>query len=492
MKTQHAPFGMQISGTTLVQGRQLFVTLLLCLVIGLSYFAPQGHDDQRILQLALLLIFSLTALVGWRRSTMMVAPDQRALRWSLLAFFLLGAVASASALSPRHAFLEESIFLMLLMLALCIAREIAQDSKRNILLTLKACALACMLYSLAVVVVYLTATILGKPIEADDFTPGFNNIRFFNHAQTISLPLLVLLFSLTKPNAKGRWAYFSLAAFWWTLLFVTSGRGTFVGLMAGCVGLLVLRRKHALGYCKSLLLTAFAGLAVYSVFFVMIPKMLGRAQFGLMGGVIQRTVADPASLRGALWERATELIAAHPWIGVGPLHFAHYAIDVQNGAHPHDWILQIGAEWGLPALVFLFSAIALALLGLVRTAAFIAVDDSDNQSMLAAWIVTGLAILVDGLVSGSIVMPVSQMLIALYIGCAAGWSMSFQKGEPARLYPASQRVLGAVLLFTAMGGVAIGIAPDISNRGRHPADPAKDAAWYRGELHPRIWMAGYF
>lgn len=492
MQINHAPFGLQFTPATMVQGRRLFVTLLLCLVIGLSYFAPQGHDDQRILQLALFAIFALTALLGWRSDTMVVLPEQRALRWSLLAFFLLGAIASASSLSPRHAFLEESIFLMLLMLALCVAREIAHDSKRNTLLALKACAVGCALYSLAVVVVYLTSIIFGKQPEVSDFTPGFNNIRFFNHAQTISLPLLVLLFALTKPSAKGRWAYFSLAAFWWTLLFVTAGRGTFFGLMAGCVGVAVLRRKHAGVYFRAMLLSALAGLAAYYFFFVAIPRMLGQANFGLMADVVQRSVADPASLRGTLWQRALDLIAAHPWFGVGPLHYAHYAIDVQNGAHPHDWILQIGAEWGLPALGCLFSAIALALWGLVRTSAFIAVEDSDNQTMLAAWITTGLAILVDGLVSGSIVMPVSQMFIALYIGLAAGWAMSFKTAQRTQPYPASRRVLGAVLLLTAMGGMAICVAPDIRSRGMHPTDPAKDALWYRAELHPRIWMAGYF
>lgn len=79
----------------------------------------------------------------------------------------------------------------------------------------------------------------------------------------------------------------------------------------------------------------------------------------------------------------------------------------------------------MPALLCLCGAVGLAMRRLVRTVRLIPAGDANSHTMLATWIAIGVAILVDGLVSGLIVMPASQLLIALYLGCAAGWCMSF-------------------------------------------------------------------
>jgi putative inorganic carbon (hco3(-)) transporter len=486
-----APFNRHVDLPTLPQAKQLCVTLLLSAVIGVSHFLTAGHNQQRMVQIAFFAVFSLLALVSGRVSGLFIEADQRGLRWSLGGFFALGTVSSLVALSPRHALLELSMLLMLLMLAICIAREVARNSVVYLPLVLKICAITCLAYAIQIVAVYLSALAFGTQPDVNAFAPGFSNYRFLNHAQTISLPLLVLLCLLVKPGGGAKWGMFSLAAFWWTLLFVTSGRGTVVGLVAGCALAWFLRRRHAHALCKMMLLTALAGLGIYAIFFALIPVAVGFEPFGAVAYVVQRTVDDPASMRGGLWWRAIELIVAHPWLGAGPLHYAHYAIDVQF-AHPHDWVLQIGAEWGVPALLCLCSAIGFSMRSLVRTAALISTHDARNQDMLAAWIVMGGAILVDGLVSGLIVMPVSQLLIVLYIGCAAGWSLSFKVSVRAPRQPASGRLVAACLLLLAVLGLAMGIAPDIASQSRPTAMSGKEAAWYNGIGHPRIWLHGHF
>ena len=96
------------------------------------------------------------------------------------------------------------------------------------------------------------------------------------------------------------------------------------------------------------------------------------------------------------------MIQADPWAGAGPAHFAHYGRDLPFGAHPHNWVLQIGSEWGLPALVCLCAALLLSFRRLSRHGNFA----SENKLALpAAWWVTGTAIVVDGLFSGIILMP---------------------------------------------------------------------------------------
>ncbi|NMM37058.1 MAG: O-antigen ligase family protein [Glaciimonas sp.] len=498
---KNTPYGIWSDISNLTEVKQLYLTLMLSIVLIYSYLLPfatltntGSHDDQRIFQIAFLLIFSGITLIKTFRKNYLIARNESSLRWFLICFFLLGAASSIAAFSQRHAFYEVSSFLILLVLSICVAKEIAQNCSRHLPLILKICGYGCMLYAFKVLVVYISALIIGIQPSAADFAPGFSNLRFLNHAQTIALPLLVLLFVLDKKDDKVKLTWLLLAGFWWTLLFVTGGRGTFIGLMAGCAVAYLLPQVHARVFFRAMLLTGLVGLAIYAVFFVFIPLACGFEPFGEFFQVAQRTVADPTSGRLDLWRRAIVLIVAHPWLGAGPLHYAHYAIDVQAGAHPHNWILQIGAEWGLPALLCLCIAIGLALRRLLQTAKLIATNDAKNHTILVSWVVIGIAILVDGLFSGLIVMPVSQLLIVLYIGCAAGWSMSFKSASVARLEAASKsrRVLFAALLLISMLALMNGIWPEIRDLIGHEVVSEKGATLFNGTYHPRLWLKGYF
>jgi O-antigen ligase len=150
------------------------------------------------------------------------------------------------------------------------------------------------------------------------------------------------------------------------------------------------------------------------------------------------------------------MIREDPWLGAGPLHFAHHAQDLQIAAHPHNWPLQIGSEWGLPALLLLCSALALAMRKLWQLRKIVAAKDQDT---LTAWLVTGLAILLDGLVSGLLVMPTSQLWIALYVGCVWGWStaqLPFSKPiamRPSRLHFVLLTLGALLLLYALVNGI---------------------------------------
>jgi hypothetical protein len=183
---------------------------------------------------------------------------------------------------------------------------------------------------------------------------------------------------------------------------------------------LVALRRQAVAWCVSLLLSGLAGLVLYLLLYVLLPVQRGLEPFGLLFSRVARSVSeDPSSGRLQLWARAWEMVQAHPWVGAGPAHFAHVARDLPYGAHPHNWVLQVASEWGLPALFFLCAALALSISKLLRLRWVVAAKQRDT---LTAWLVTGGAILVDGLFSGLIVMPVSQLWIALYLGCAWGWT----------------------------------------------------------------------
>jgi hypothetical protein len=305
------------------------------------------------------------------------------------------------------------------------------------------------------------------------------------------LPLIVLLHLQAPKGSAWRPAWFVLAAFWWAILFVGEARASMLALGAGCAVVLALRRAHARSFLTAMVLSVLAGVIVYVLGFVLLPMLAGLQPFSAVSNAMQRTGADPTSGRTFLWRLALDLIAAHPWLGIGPHHFAHEGARLGFGAHPHNFMFQIAAEWGVPALLCLLGAIGIGLRGLVRSGVRIAPADQRSQQTLAVLLAAGTAILVDGLFSGVLVMPQSQMAIVLYLGCAGGWVKSLDASAAPRA-TAPLRRLGAGLAAVALCGLAFAVAPSIARHASHaPLTPAEEAV-NRGAHWPRLWEAGYF
>lgn len=486
-------FGMQVDTARLAGLCRYGASAGLLAAIGVNFFVRGGHDDQRALES--LFLFTLAAVLVARPGRLAGALAPACVRPAALAgFFVLGVIASIPAFSMRFAFYEVATLFLLLLSGLAMADEIAAGGAGVLVRIFQAFGAICMLYLFRIAVVYVSAFAIGAQPDALDFTPGFSNYRFFNHMQTATLPLLVALTALAPRGARTRWAWALLAALWWALLAVTSARGTMAGLGVGCVVALTLRRRHAWSFLKAMALTAVGGLAVYAVFFFLIPEAAGFYPFGELGHTLERTIVSPVSGRAALWTRAAGLIGQHPLLGVGPLHFAHYASAPQLAGHPHDWALQIGAEWGMPALLCLCAAIGAGALALVRSGERIAAGDEQGQVILAALLVAGAAILVDGLVSGLLVMPQSQLAIALYIGCAVGWTRASNAARHAAPPPpVAWRVAAVAAVALAMLGLAGGVWPEIGDRVNGEPLTAQQAASNHGVAYsPRLWLAGFF
>lgn len=354
----------------------------------------------------------------------------------------------------------------------------------------------CTLYVFNVALVYVWVLQSGMQPDVSEFIVGFTNYRFFNHVQTISFPLLGLLTlrsgqksAAAKNPAPYWWVLLSL---WWMLLLVSAGRGTFVGILTGMIMVIFWRGRQALPWCRIMLLSAMAGLAAYGVFFLLLPMLMGLQPFWFLNEIVERSIANPSSSRGALWQRAIEMTMSHPLLGAGPLHFAHYGRDINNGAHPHNWPLQIAAEWGIPALLCLSAVIFIAFRKLLGSARMIALNDLKNQAVLTTWLATGIAILTDGLVSGLIVMPSSQLWIVIYIGCAWGWTSSFvHSGRAEKLIISITVKIGlSFLILIMLIFLEKSLWPEIMDlQGRQN----RESELHPGmQLAPRIWGSGYF
>lgn len=454
------------------------VVLLLVAGIVLSHFLRDGHDDQRLLELFLFALIGLVVIASGRLATLAL-PLPRPLFWLLFVFFACGLASSLLAFSPRYALLEVGQFLLLLMIAVAAARDMARDYDVALQRVLWLLAAGVALYLVQVLVAWCAAVLTQAPLDLNSMAPAFSNYRLLNHAQTITLPLLLLL--CCESGSARRWPILVLTACWFGLLIALSGRGSLVAIAAGAVVALVLRRRHALAYCRTVALLAAAGAAVYAVSCVAVPRALGLAPFGEFSQIVARTMTSPASRRGELWQNCLDFMSAHPLLGIGPMQFAHEAARAELAAHPHMWLLQIGAEWGIPAMLALCLILALAGWALLRSAGRLAAGDATGQTRLTAWIVIGTAILVDGLVSGNIVMPVSQLCIALYLACACGFVWSLNPPASTQTTPAARLAVGSLLMLAALG-VIVAILPDLPRTGEN----------YHQFPNPRLWVNGHF
>jgi O-antigen ligase len=466
-----------------------FATLLYVALLA-NFVVMSGHDQQRVFEIGALLAASCAIL--WLRPAMLTGLWAGPANRSLAAFFVLGALGGITAFAPRLAFCEVAMLFLLYMWSRVLAGEIADRGAAALLLVLQALGAVSALYAFQFAAAYVGSFSLGKPIESGDFTPGFSNIRFFNHVQTSTLPLLILLCCLTPRTSRLRWLWLAVTAYWWMALFATNGRGTLLGAAAGCVAAAVLVRRRALPYLRQVAITAVLGLLAYFFFLTVVPALLGVEGMSSFSYAFERTAADPTSARWPLWHLAMALIAAHPWLGVGPMHFAHYTGHLHIAAHPHDWLLQVGAEWGLPALACLLVAVAFGVRTLWRAGAQIGPDDAANQTIFTALLVGAVAILVDGLVSGIFVMPQSQLAIALYFGCAMGWQRIVGPAMPVETPAHGRRAAGMACIVLAMAGVVAGTWPEAGARWRGEELTPAQQALNTGSPWPRLWLTGYF
>jgi O-antigen ligase len=270
---------------------------------------------------------------------------------------------------------------------------------------------------------------------------------------------------------------------WWCIAFVAEGRGTIVATSVAMLACALIFRAAARPMLKQQMIAAALGLTVYSILFV-------APTIGHDATTITRPEATQAAglnQRGELWTQALAMSRDHPWLGVGPLHYAYYPNHL--AAHPHNALLQWTSEWGLPATLLLASLLAWGLwcwIGLWRNVGLQPPQESQQQ---LAMVLTASAFAgaIHAMVSGIIVMPLSQLMLAAVAGLMLGLYQSNRVAVASTQgqAPWRTRLLGGLLV-----GATIGLlAPDlITGVSGHQVTPATTLS----ADGPRYWMLGEF
>jgi O-antigen ligase len=353
-----------------------------------------------------------------------------------------------------------------------------------------AVVLGSALYAFVLALLALSPLVFRAPLDWASLAVGYDNYRFFNHVQTVALPLLAIAALQPATDRVSRWmrasAWFSMSAYW-AFVFCSGARGTALGItVAVLLALPLVGWRATVPVARALIVSAIAGLAVYAVIFLLLPAV------GMLpaGGSAERSLPSLASdsSRLFLWRISWNEIAASPWLGVGPMHYAHFPNP--KAAHPHNIYLQVAAEWGVPMLLLLLALTGRGLWRLARTIR--GVPDGLVRAEGVALLVACLAILADGLVSGNFVMPVAQMWIVLCCAWAMAW-MRLHRPATTEAAPASaawSRVVVVGLLASQIW-LVMDVWPEATHLQAHLTHVRRDIA-PGARASPRFWSDGWF
>jgi putative inorganic carbon (hco3(-)) transporter len=230
----------------------------------------------------------------------------------------------------------------------------------------------------------------------------------------ITLPLLAFDF---KSADTRRWLHVALI-FWWVILFYSTSRGALLAWGLGLLCTALIYRKLAWPFIRLQLIYAAAGFFSYSILFKYIPNLIRPSlESSLVTGTIMR---NTTSDRVELWNLSLSLIQDHPIFGIGAMHFAWHNPTV---AHPHNSVLQLMAEWGLPAALIVVTIAGYGIYCWLKKVNINSLYtqtklDSNLGIILFFTLITNAAY---SLVDGVIVMPISQVMMFTIIGLMMGY-----------------------------------------------------------------------
>jgi len=365
------------------------------------------YDDKRFLEISLLgAVLSCYAVKGRRLEGYGYTP-----------LFLLTVLLISSFLSqaPIYAFCETALFVGLFFFADYVKRSRVYFSNGVIYAIVCCVYLSAIIYMVAFYTGCIASVIEALPIRWPNPFFGFSSVRFFNQYQIWGLPLLAIPF-ISKAPAICRYKKLLTALLigWWVLLFASGSKGALLAMVFALSMTLIVYRRESFGFVKVQTVGGIGGLFVYSLLFHLIPLLMSYETTG-------RTVFHSTEFaRLALWGKAIDLTIDSPIFGVGPMHYAWYPNHI--AAHPHNSLFQIAAEWGLPALLvvlWLFCYGTYCWLKRFNCQTVKEIKRTDKQIIMALFcsLMAGAAY---SLVSGVIVMPLSQILGATIIGLMLG------------------------------------------------------------------------
>lgn len=437
-------------------------------------FPFSSHDWQRVLQIALI---SGALVYGLSTGSARACVD-RPTAFGLLLIIAAGLLSSLLAHQPLWALIEVALMTggATLAVAFCRVRRAGGQSLDRVLILLV--MMLCLIKSVQYLYATLSAFTSGEAVlDTDLLLSGFSNKRFYGQFQTFTLPLLALPLLISRLGKPARAAAFALLCTWWLIAISGGTRGTWLGMGAAAL-LLLFSGASGRRWAGWQVVAACCGALLYWLVFRVLSEYLG---IEVVNGAPDRLTTS-LSGRGPIWTQAWNMIIERPWLGFGPMHFADITNDIAT--HPHQAILQWASEWGVPSMLCVLWLASRAGWAVLRSIHARRLSMASADLLRLCLFAALIGALTQSMVDGVIVMPNSQVWLAL----VAGWLMAlhdWQSPQPTPL-PGMRR------LWTVAGALSVGLLIYVAIRDvPHLAENIRQyAASSKGHLQPRFWVQG--
>jgi len=484
-------------------GLYLLITSTTTMVSGIW-----PYDFKRMLQFALLLVlFLLPALNRGIRSELgaLLASVPRWIGLTLLGIAAWGVLsATVNARSAMHLAnsLSEVALLTSLVLAVFVVaacRRISQQTFDRIAVSLL--ALTGLAVGTQELVGVAAAHAGGVEFNFRISLLHFSWPRFYNEVQSWVVPVMAALPLLFARYPLAKILCVLVLGLHWYVLIMTGARGSTLALVTA----IVFAVAFLPAVRKPLLQWQLAGLALGILIYAGVlfsfqeieradatrasagaPSMEtvpGKGFYGnedaatssFLAQSVGRPLLDPMGRIG-MWRVTLKDARAHPLLGIGPMNYV--CTSPHHIGHPHNFPLQLAAEWGSPAALAV--CLLFAALLLVGTRTFRRENtDSGENAVLPGLLLTGvLAAALTACVSGTMVTPASQVT-GLLIG---GLLLGFVSRNAVATTLTVQRFVVIPGLILATGLIALGAQELRTMAERSPLmRPGED-------MRPRIWQ----
>jgi len=480
-------------------GAQHIILIPFTMALAAIIFLPSYHllainwyDEKRIISLIILLSSAVSYFLSARQCrdvSRLYLSWPGWIRAALPLIFLLGIISSLISFNPLFALVEVGSFALLFLFCLQVAIIRSTYGKIIDLAIILSFVLFAVLYLLDVSASVYAMFVVGSITSPFDLFANFLNPRFFNQLQSTTFPFLLIAPLLFPKYTKFTWPLFIVPAGWWTLALIAGGRGVTLATLIGLtltVCLFPTAWKKWLISAAAVLIAGTLGAWLLDSYILAFmakgPHTIGLAELMFKG----TKNAD----RAALWHSSIKMIQESPLLGQGPMHFAHLHHPV--GAHPHNFILQLGSEWGIIATVlFLLISCYACQRWFIKIHRFYQSNRRDDDESLVYLAVTSsiLAIAAHSMVTGNFVMPLSQLTIFMVIG----WALGIFNGKVDEPQPLSSPQPSCLILFSVIIMASLFIVYAFyPNFTPFKQWITQTMAQNPGILHPRFWSQGYF
>jgi len=274
------------------------------------------YDGKRLVQVWLLAVVIALALATpdlRRLCAAVLAAMPLRLRMALAGAAGLGLLSAVAHPPAAYPLAEVALLALLIVLVVVVAasrRAAGVDFDR---LVLGCLALLGVMVALQESMGVLAGWAMGDPFRFEYMLVHFAHPRFYNHLQTLGVPLLAALPWVFRPTRAVKALSAALLGLQWCLLFMSGGRGSALALLAGLAlaGVYLWRSRpgwlalHALGLA--------AGAGLFALLLAAQGHMFGSEASGrLAEQSVGRYAAAQSSGRLTLWAAAWRQSLDHP------------------------------------------------------------------------------------------------------------------------------------------------------------------------------------